>query len=100
MQKKDVQLTFILNIFLALFSSGIGVIAGFIVMKLLSLIKINADGNPLGMLLVNERLYFVPTITNTVLYMILILTIAVVTAYFPSRKAAALSAADALRHHE
>ncbi|NLE01078.1 MAG: FtsX-like permease family protein [Fibrobacter sp.] len=101
MQKKDVQLTFILEtFFLALFSSGIGVIAGFIVMKLLSLIKINADGNPLGMLLVNERLYFVPTITNTVLYMILILTIAVVTAYFPSRKAAALSAADALRHYE
>ena len=54
----------------------------------------------MGMLLVNERLYFAPTAISVVLYICLILAIAVMTAYFPSRKAANLSAAEALRHFE
>jgi len=54
----------------------------------------------MGMLLVNERLYFSPTISNTLFYIGLILAITIITAYFPSKKAAALSAADALRHYE
>jgi ABC-type antimicrobial peptide transport system permease subunit len=101
MQKKDVQFSFILEtFFLALFSSLAGTILAFLTMKGFSLIKINAGGNPMGMLLVNEHLYFSPLFSNILVYIVLIVALAVFTAFFPSRKAAALSAADALRHYE
>ena len=101
MQKKDVRLSFMLEtFFLTLFSSIAGTVMAFVAMKGLSMIKIDAAGNPLGMLLVNEHLYFAPTALSVTMYILLILAIAVVTAYFPARKAADLSAADALRHYE
>jgi ABC-type lipoprotein release transport system permease subunit len=101
MQKKDVRNTFLLEtFFLALFSIIAGILAAFAVMAGLSLIKINAQDNPIGMLLVNGHLNFVPTVIGTVSYTVLILLIAVATAYFPARRAAEMSAAAALRHYE
>jgi ABC-type lipoprotein release transport system permease subunit len=101
MQKKDVQKTFVLEtFFLTLFSSVTGSILGLILMKISSFIKIKSDGNPIGMLLVNEHLYFVPSVLNIFMFVLLILLIAVGTAFFPARKAASLAAADALRHIE
>ncbi|HEX2958794.1 MAG TPA: FtsX-like permease family protein [Chitinispirillaceae bacterium] len=101
MQKRDVWLSFVMEtFFLSLFSAISGTILGFIAMWGMSLGKIDAKGDALGMLLVNERLYFVPTVGSVLFYIALIVFIAVATAYFPARKAANLSAAEALRHYE
>jgi ABC-type lipoprotein release transport system permease subunit len=101
MQKNDVRNTFLLEtFFLALFSIIAGTLAAFAAMAGLSLIKINPQDNPIGMLLVNGHLHFVPTVVGTIGYTVLILLIAVVTAYFPARRAAKMSAASALRHYE
>jgi putative ABC transport system permease protein len=101
MQKKDVRNTFLLEtFFLTLFSIIAGILAAFAAMAGFSLIKINVQDNPIGMLLVNGHLNFVPTVIGTVSYTLLILAIAVVTAYFPAQRAANMSAASALRHYE
>jgi ABC-type lipoprotein release transport system permease subunit len=101
MQKKDVRNSFLLETgFLALFSTVAGTILGFVAMAVLSLVKINAQDNPLGMLLVNGHLNFAPTLVAAVGYNILIVAIAVATAYFPARRASNLSAAAAFRHYE
>jgi ABC-type lipoprotein release transport system permease subunit len=101
MQKNDVRNTFILEtFFLALFSSITGVAAAFGVMWLLSRITFNMSDNPMGMLLVNSRLYFLPTFWGIAGNVLLILMIAVVTAYFPAKRAANLSPAKALGHFE
>jgi ABC-type antimicrobial peptide transport system permease subunit len=101
MQKKDVRLSFLLEtFFLSLFSALAGTLLAFIVMGLLSLWTINAGDNPLSMLLVNGHLHFIPTATAVGGYILLIVAIAVFTAYFPARKAANMRASDALRHYE
>ncbi|HMD69110.1 MAG TPA: ABC transporter permease, partial [Chitinivibrionales bacterium] len=101
MQKNDVRNSFMLEtFFLSLFAVAGGIATAFGVMAVLSLIKINSQDNPLGMLLVNGHLNFVPTVIGTVGYTVLILIIAVATAYFPARRAANLSAAAAFRHYE
>jgi len=101
MQKSDVRNSFLAETgFLALFSSVAGTILGFAAMAGLSLIKINAQDNPLGMLLVNSHLNFAPTIVATIGYNVLIVAIAVATAYFPATRAANMSAASAFRHYE
>jgi len=101
MQKRDVRTMFILETgFLALFASLAGMVAAFIAMWGLSTIVINAGDNPMGMLLVNDHLFFAPTALVVIGYVALIVAIAVITAYFPSRRAANLSAAAALRHYE
>ncbi len=101
MQRGDVRNIFLLETgFLALFSSLIGTAMAFGAMWILSLPRINAGDNPMGMLLVNGHLHFSPTIWGVLLYLLFIVFMAVVTAWFPARKAARLSAADALRHFE
>ncbi|HAT71415.1 MAG TPA: hypothetical protein DCS63_01190 [Elusimicrobia bacterium] len=99
MQRAAVRDMFLLEtFFLTLFSSLVGVGGGFIVMRLLSLITFHPVDNPLGMLLVNSHLYFLPTLTGIAGSVLLILAIAVVTAWFPARRAANLSPAQALGH--
>jgi ABC-type lipoprotein release transport system permease subunit len=101
MQKVDVRNSFLLETFLlATFSSIAGTIVAFVAMWVLSFIKLNAADNPLGMLLVQGHLYFLPAPIAIVGYNILILAIATATAYFPSRRAANLAASEALRHYE
>jgi ABC-type lipoprotein release transport system permease subunit len=101
MQKKDVRNSFILEtMFLGLFSAITGTALAFLAMFGLSHIAIKADDNPMSMLLVNSHLNFVPSVSATICYIGLIVIIAVVTAYFPARRAANMSAADALRHFE
>jgi ABC-type lipoprotein release transport system permease subunit len=101
MQRADVRNVFLLEtLFLALISSAMGAILAFAAMWALSNLKIDAQDNPMGMLLVNGHLHFAPTVTATVGYMVLILAIAVATAWFPARKAASLTAAEALRHYD
>jgi len=68
-------------------------------MRLLSLINFSMQDNPLGMLLVNGHLYFLPTFTGITGSVLLIIAIAVVTAWFPARRGANLPPAQALRHY-
>lgn len=101
MQKNDIRNTFILEtFFLALFASITGIIVAFVAMWLITLINFNLQDNPFGMLLVNGHLYFLPTFAGIAGNVLLILVIAVVTAYFPARRAANMSPAKALRHFE
>ena len=69
-------------------------------MGILSLIPFGVSDNPLGMLLVNKHLYFMPTFGGVAGNILLILVISSATAFFPARAAAKMSAADALRHFE
>jgi ABC-type lipoprotein release transport system permease subunit len=99
MQRAEVRGMFLLEtFFLTLFSSLAGVAGGFIAMRLLSMITFHPVDNPLGMLLVNSHLYFLPTFTGVAGSVLLILAIAVVTAWFPARRAANLPPAQALGH--
>ncbi|MBN1823902.1 MAG: ABC transporter permease [Endomicrobiales bacterium] len=101
MQKSDVRHMFILEtLFLALISSIAGIILAFLFMWTASRIPIQIQDNPLGMLLVNSRLYFLPSALSILGNVVLILFIAVVTAFFPARRAANLSPSQALRHFE
>jgi putative ABC transport system permease protein len=101
MQKTDVRNAFILEtFFLAVFSSMIGVIAAFLIMGALARMPLDLQDNPLGMFLVDGHLYFMPTLGGILSNVMLILVIAVVTAYFPAKRAANLKAAVAFRHYE
>ncbi|MBN1532150.1 MAG: FtsX-like permease family protein [Spirochaetes bacterium] len=101
MQRRDVRRIFILETaFLTLFASIAGVILAFIAMGVLSLIPFNVGDNPMGILLVRQHLHFLPTVGGILGNIALIMVIAVVTAFFPARRAANLSSAEALRHFE
>jgi putative ABC transport system permease protein len=101
MQKKDVRNSFVLEtMFLGFFSAIAGTALAFLAMFGLSRIIFRAEDNPMSMLLVNSHLNFVPSIGATIFYIALIVAISVATAYFPARRAAKMSAADALRHFE
>lgn len=101
MQRNEVRDSFILEtFFLALFSSIAGIAGAFGAMWLLTRMTFNMQDNPMGMLLVNSRLYFLPTFWGVAGNVLLILGIAVATAYFPARRASNLSPAKALGHFE
>jgi ABC-type lipoprotein release transport system permease subunit len=101
MQKNDVRNSFILEtLFLATFACTAGVIAALVVMKLMTMITFSMQDNQLSMLLDNGHLNFVTSPLAIIGNFILIQFIAVATAYFPAKKAAKMSAADALRHYE
>jgi ABC-type lipoprotein release transport system permease subunit len=101
MQKSDVKMTFVLEtFFLSLFSAVSGTVLAFGAMKIISMIKIDSGDNPMGMLLSNGHLHFAPTVLSVICYILLIIAIAVSTAYFPARRASNLSSAEALRHYE
>ncbi len=101
MQKKDVRGIFIVETtLLALFASMAGTIFALVLMSVLSLPEFSVTDNPMGILLVNRHLYFMPTPGGIISNVILILIITFITAYFPAKRAANLSAAEALRHYE
>lgn len=101
MRAEDVRDTFLLEtFFLTLFASAAGVALGFLAMGLISLPVFHPQDNPLGMLLVNGRIYFLTTFAGVAGSVLLILIIALATAWFPARRAAAMSPAQALRHYD
>ena len=100
MQKKDVRNEFILEtLFLTFFSCLVGIIAGILVMQALSLITFDTS-SALSMILKNKHLYFKLAPAGIIGNLILILAITGITAYFPAKRAANLSAVEALRHFE
>jgi ABC-type lipoprotein release transport system permease subunit len=101
MQRKQVVQMFVCEIFyLTLISSFFGTILAFVSMALLKLIKFNMTDNPLGILLLNERLYFLTRISDIALNIFIIMVIALFTAYFPAKRAANMSSVEALRYYE
>jgi ABC-type lipoprotein release transport system permease subunit len=101
MQKKDVRTLFLLeSFFMAVFSCIAGVLLAFAAMAGFSQWRFNETGNHFDMLLVDGHLHFKPSLVGTLLYFALILAIAVITAWFPARRAARLSPTEALRHFE
>ncbi len=100
MQKKDVRNEFILEtVLLVFFSCLVGIGAGILVMQILSLIPLEWN-SALNIILKNKHLYFKLDPVAILKQWLLILAITGVTAYFPARRAANLSAAEALRHYE
>jgi ABC-type lipoprotein release transport system permease subunit len=99
MQRGDVRTLFLLETF---FLSSAACLAGlalaFAGMWLLRQIPFRTEGNPLGMVLVDGHLHFLPTFLGTAAYVLVILALASVTAWFPARRAARLSPSEALRH--
>ena len=77
-----------------------GVALGFAAMAGLASIPIDLHDNPMGMLLVDGRLYFAPTLGVIAFAAVLTSLMASATAWSPARSAARLPPADALRHHE
>lgn len=101
MQKKDVRMIFMMETtLLSFFASIAGTVLAFITMGLLTLMKFNVTDNPMGILLVSRHLHFLPGVGNVLFNITLILVITMMTAYFPAKRAANLSAAEALRHYE
>lgn len=100
MQRNDLcRLIITETFFLALLGTISGTVFAFMIMRISQIWEIHASSF-MNILLVNHRLYFVPDILSIFLNMLLILTIAVLTAYFPARKASRMIIAEALRHHE
>jgi len=101
MQRRDVLYMFVLEtLLLAFFAALAGGVLALLTMGALSQIPMNLEDNPMGMFLVNSRLYFAPTAGGVVGNVLLILILAGVTAYFPARRAARLAPGAALRHVE
>jgi ABC-type lipoprotein release transport system permease subunit len=101
MQQRDVRNAFLLEImFLTFFASLVGIAMAFAAMWGVSRLSFDVIDNPLGMLLVDSHIYFLPTALGIFFNVMLIMVIAFITAYFPARRAAALKAAEALRHYE
>ncbi|MCP4050392.1 MAG: FtsX-like permease family protein [bacterium] len=98
MRRSDVKKVFMMETFLLTVLSWLaGLIISLIVMKLLTLIHFSYD-NPLNMLMVDRRLYFVPTLWSVFRNLIIVFAFSMATAFFPSSKAASLKPSEALRH--
>lgn len=101
MQQVDVRNVFILEIvLLTFFASLVGIAMAFVTMWGVSQITFDLVDNPLGMLLVDRHIYFLPTFAGLLFNIVLIMAITFITAYFPARRAASLQASEALRHYE
>jgi ABC-type lipoprotein release transport system permease subunit len=96
----DVRNIFLLETLqLAFFSAVTGVVLAFIVMAVLSSFKIETQ-SVLGIFLSKKKLYFLPQMGDILRNLVMILLVSTATAYFPSRRAAKLDPAEALRHFE
>jgi putative ABC transport system permease protein len=100
MQKNQVSLSFIMeSVFLSLFASIAGIVAGFIVMHLISLVTFNPE-NMFSIFLDEGHVHFLYNLKTISGDLMLIVIITILTAYFPARRAANLSVAHALGHYE
>jgi len=100
MQKSDVKYLFISEtVLLTAIACTCGLLMAFLMMWIVSRFTINTD-SVLSILLVDRRLYFLPTVATIMRDFFLILIMAAFTAYFPAKRASNLSAVEALRHFE
>lgn len=100
MQKQDIRNEFILEtVFLTFFSCVAGIIVGILVTQVLSLITFNT-GSFFSIILQNKHLVFKLAPSSILGNLVFILAITAITAYFPAKHAASLSAVEALSHYE
>jgi ABC-type lipoprotein release transport system permease subunit len=86
--------------FLSLFSSLTGMVMAFCAMWGLASIQIDAGDSPMGMLLVDGKLFFAPTFFAVIGIIVIVVMIAVMVSFFPALRASKLPAANAMRHYE
>ena len=99
-QRKDIKRLFLAEVFLLILISGlIGIIFGVIITKLLGLIPFKNAGI-FEMFLVKRRLNLVIDWGWNIFSLVFVIIIGLITAYFPSKRAAKLHPAVALRHYE
>ncbi len=100
MQKSQVYLSFMMEtVFLSLFASIAGIVAGFGLMQLISQMSFRPE-NVFRIFMDHGHIHFVADAKIIILDLLLIILITMITAYFPSKRAANLVVADALGHHE
>lgn len=100
MQKNDVRNMFIMEtLLLTVISCLAGTILGIVIMLILGAIPFDVK-NALSIILKNKHLFFKINPFSLASNFVLILAIAAATSYFPARRAAKLSAVEALRHYE
>ncbi len=100
MQKKDVRNVFLVETLLLTAISCLGgIVIGIIIMKILGSFNFTVN-NALSMILKDGHLNFKINPSGLITNFIFILLIAGITAYFPAKRAANLSAVEALRHYE
>ena len=101
MQKKDVRNSFILEtVILSFVSSIVGFIAALLIMLPLGKVVFKNVDSALGMFLINGHLHFKLNIVLVIISIVVIVAISAITAFFPARRAAQMSVADALRYYE
>ena len=83
-------------VYLALLGWAVGMLAGFLVMKLITLHQFGIE-NPLNMVMVDRRIFFMPTLGHALENLGLLLFFMLLTAYGPAKQAARLSPAAAFR---
>ena len=101
MQKKQVVRTIVAEVgLLSLCSALFGVVVGYITIDLLSLMTFTPVDLNFSAVLDNGHLKFMPEMKTIVINIFLITVVTMATAYFPARKAAKMSVAEALGHYE
>ncbi|MGC8765124.1 MAG: ABC transporter permease [Brevinematia bacterium] len=100
LQREDVKRLFLAEVFLLILISGlIGIIFGVIIVKIIGLIKFSNTGI-FEMFLVKRKLNLVIDWGWNIFSLAFVIIIGIITAYFPSKRAAKLHPATALRHYE
>src|SRR5690554_67549 len=100
MQKKDVRMRFIPEtLYVTAISCLSGIVLGIGVIKVLGCITFKST-SALSMILKDGRLFFKLSPAGIGINFVFIMLIAGITAYFPAKRAANLSAVEALRHYE
>ena len=103
MQRGDVRWTFITEIvILTVLASVAGTLTALLIMAGVSQISLTGPSieGLFKLFLVNDHLYFLPKLGDMAMYAGVITIIALITAYFPSNRAAKLPVVDALRSYE
>jgi len=101
MQKNGIRDLFISEtLLLTFFASILGICLAFAVMGLLSSIYINTTSEAFSIFVLYNHLHFITFPVKIFFYIVILLIIALFSAYFPSKKAARLPPSEALRHYE
>jgi ABC-type antimicrobial peptide transport system permease subunit len=101
MQRSAVRWSFIIEVVLLTFFACLtGIVLAVLLMEGLSVIAFDTGDSEMGFFFVNNHLHFVLQPGGIVKNLVIILGIALLTAFLPSGKAAKLSVVKALGHYE
>ena len=101
MQRKTVIKTLLTEVFLlSIFCTVLGIFAAMGLMELISMVQFHPSDLNFSMILNDGHLVFKIPVSTTVFNLILILTLFILSAWLPARKAAKKTVAEALGHFE